>query len=194
MVTKLSVEMIWDMYHKKLKHYIAKKVSDPHEAEDILQEVSLRLVKNQRIVHELDSIEAWLFRVTQNTIIDYYRRKSKTTYVDDFESLHTIAANVSEPENYNLETASCMLKLTDFLPATYKEAVIESDYKGIKQTTLGEKWQLSHSGTKNRVQRARKKLKETLYRCCEVKSDKKGNIIELVNKNYQGSEFSCINC
>jgi len=190
----LSVEMIWDMYHKKLMHYIAKKVSDPHEAEDILQEVSLRLIKNERKMNELDSIEAWLFRVTKNTIIDYYRRKAKTIYVDDFESLRTTASNEVELENYNLETASCMLKLTDFLPATYKEAVIESDYKGIKQTTLGEKWQLSHSGTKNRVQRARKKLKETLYQCCDVQSDKKGNIIELVNKNVQGEAFSCIDC
>lgn len=190
----MSVETIWDMYHKKLMHYIARKVSDPHEVEDILQEVSLRLIKNQKIMNELDSIEAWLFRVTQNTIIDYYRRKAKTTYVDDFESLHTTASNVSESENYNLETASCILKLTEFLPATYKEAVIESDYKGIKQTILSEQWKMSHSGTKNRVQRARKKLKETLYKCCEVKSDKKGNIIELVNKNIQGSEFSCINC
>ena len=46
----MSVEMIWDMYHKKLMHYIAKKVSDPHEAEDILQEVSLKLIKTQNIL------------------------------------------------------------------------------------------------------------------------------------------------
>jgi RNA polymerase sigma-70 factor (ECF subfamily) len=190
----MSIETIWEMYHKKLKHYIMKKVSDPYEVEDILQEVSLKLIKRQNGVHELENIEAWLFRVTQNAIVDYYRRKNKISYVDDLESLSTKDTFTSEPNNYNIEAASCMLKLTDYLPESYKEAIIESDYKGIKQTTLGEKWQLSHSGTKNRVQRARKKLKETLLTCCEVKSDNKGNIIELVGKKVQGEAFSCVKC
>ena len=190
----MSIETIWEIHHKKLEHYIIKKVSDLHEAEDILQEVSLKLIKKQNSIHQLDNIEVWLFRVTQNAIIDYYRRKNKISYMDDLNSLNTNVIVTLEPENYNLEAASCILKLTDYLPETYKEAIIESDYKGIKQTTLGEKWQLSNSGTKNRVQRARKKLKETLFKCCEVTSDNKGNIIELVNKNIQGESFSCVNC
>ena len=171
-----------------------RNVSDKYEVEDILQELGFRFIKNENKILDIKSVEAWLYRVARNIIIDYYRRKDSFACIEDIDFLSMKDSHIHELDNYNTETASCLLKLTEYLPTTYKEAIIESDYNGIQQNLLREKWGLSYSGTKNRVQRARKKLKETMLKCCEVKSDNQGNIVELVNKNVLSEEFSCINC
>ncbi len=187
-------EELWDVYDTKIKRYIMRKISDKYEAEDILQEIGFRVIKSEGRNSDVKNVEVWLYCVARNTIIDYYRRKDRFTYMGDVDFLSRKDSYMPGPENYNSEVAACLLELTEYLPTTYKDAIIESDYNGVKQKLLGGKWGLSYSGAKNRVQRARKKLKETMLKCCEVKSDKQGNIIELENKHGSDEGFSCINC
>jgi len=185
-------EELWKIYGPKLKLYIKKHVSDNYEVEDILQEVGLRIQKNEKKIKDIKNIEAWLYRITKNLIMDYFRGANKYTLIEDINKM--TAPATPEHENYNKETADCLLKLVEYLPLTYKEAIIESDYNGKKQSILGQEWGLSNSGSKSRIQRARKKLKAMLFNCCEVKSDNAGNIIEFHNKDNVRSEFSCIKC
>jgi len=188
----LSPEELWAIYSSSLKTYIMKHVPDKFEAEDILQEVGIRMQKNVNRIKDITNIEAWLYRIAYNLIVDYFRRANKYTLIEDIDEISV--PDVPEHENYNKETAECLLKLLEYLPATYKEAIIESDYKGEKQSILGQKWGLSNSGSKTRVQRARKKLKAVLLSCCEVKSDNAGNIIDFCNKENAGTKFSCLEC
>ena len=191
---QLNSEELWNAYNAKLKSYIGRKVSDEYEAEDIFQEIYLCVIKNESKIENLKNVEAWLYTIARNKIFDYYRTKGRFTYMDDIDTVKNKDFYTNELDNFNSEAASCLLKMTQFLPESYKVAIIECDYNGIQQNVLGEKLGLSYSGTKNRVQRARKKLREAMLNCCEVKSDKQGNIIELVNKNVTNEELSCINC
>jgi len=185
-------EEIWANYSSKLKNYIMKHVADRYEAEDILQEVGIRIQTNADKLKNVSNIEAWLYRVAYNLIVDYFRRTSKYSLM---ENIREIPIQVTpEQENYNKETAECLLQLVGLLPESYREAIIESDYNGKKQKVLGQKWGISYSGSKTRIQRARKKLKDTLLNCCQVESDNSGNIIEFRNKDNNGTEFSCIEC
>ncbi len=190
----MKLEELWDTYNTKIKNYVRRKVSDEYEAEDIFQEVGFRIIKSESKATVVDNVDAWLFSIARNVIIDYYRSKDRITYFDDMDALDIGEFSSLELGNYNSETASCLLEMAELLPKIYKEAIIESDYNGIQQNLLGEKLGLSYSGAKNRVQRARKKLKENMLDCCEVKADKRGNIVELVNKNNSNSKFSCIKC
>jgi RNA polymerase sigma-70 factor, ECF subfamily len=193
-VKSLIPEELWDIYNTRIKKYIMGKVSDKFEAEDLFQEVGIRVLNSEKNILEVDNVEAWLYRIASNVIIDYYRHKDRLNYVEDVDAVLFKDSSVSESDNYNHETVSCLLKMTEILPETYKEAILQSDFKGIPQNSLSEAWGLSHSGAKNRVQRARKKLKETMLDCCEVRSDHQGNILELVNKNGDQEKFSCIKC
>ncbi|KUO50851.1 MAG: RNA polymerase subunit sigma [Desulfitibacter sp. BRH_c19] len=185
-------EELWNTYSSKLKAYIMRHISDNYEAEDILQEVGIRVQKNASKIKNITNIEAWLYRITKNLIIDHFRGANKYSLIENVDEVFIPVA--LEHENYNKETADCLLKLVEYLPAIYKEAIIECDYKGKKQSILGQKWGLSNSGSKARVQRARKNLKAVLLSCCEVKSDNAGNIIEFHNKDNVKTEFSCIKC
>ena len=188
----MSPEELWIMYGPRLKHYIMSHVSDKYEVEDILQEVGIRLQTNERLIKDITNIEAWLYRITKNLIIDYFRRANKVTLIENINEVSL--PTTTDDENYNKEMADCLLQLVEYLPPTYKEAIIEGDYKGIKQGVLGQKWGLSHSGSKSRIQRARKRLKSDLLSCCEVQSDHAGNIIEFHNIEDARSKFSCLKC
>lgn len=78
-----------------LRNFIRKRVADPGEAEDILQEVFYELVEAYRMMKPVEQVTAWLFRVARNRIIDLFRRKKRehtriepsASISDDRESL-----------------------------------------------------------------------------------------------------------
>jgi len=58
----------------RLANFIRRRVADPRDAEDILQEVFYELVEANRLLMPIDHVTAWLFRVARNRIIDLFRR------------------------------------------------------------------------------------------------------------------------
>ncbi len=59
----------------RLRNFIRKRVPDPRDAEDILQEVFYELVEMYRLAEPVEKITAWLFRVARNRIIDLFRKR-----------------------------------------------------------------------------------------------------------------------
>src|SRR5262249_11924122 len=66
----------------RLRHFIRKRVSDPRDVEDILQDVFYKLVEANRLLMPIDHVTGWLFRVARNRIIDLFR-KTKTESIGD---------------------------------------------------------------------------------------------------------------
>src|SRR4029453_11954052 len=66
------------------------------------------------------------------------------------------------------DLAPCLTPLMDRLPAHYREAVRLVELEGLPQRELSERFAVSLSGAKSRVQRGRDKLKDLLLRCCQV--------------------------
>jgi RNA polymerase sigma factor (sigma-70 family) len=61
---------------KRLGSFIRRRVPDPGDAEDILQEVFSELVESVRMVRPIEQVGAWLFQVARNRIIDRFRRRA----------------------------------------------------------------------------------------------------------------------
>jgi RNA polymerase sigma factor (sigma-70 family) len=59
----------------RLRHFIRRRVPDPWDAEDILQDVFYKLVEANRLLMPIDHVTGWLFRVARNRITDLFRRK-----------------------------------------------------------------------------------------------------------------------
>lgn len=66
----------------RLRNFIRKRVPDPSEAEDILQDVFFELVAAYRLPEPLEQVGAWLFRVARNRIIDRFRRRKTRPAAD----------------------------------------------------------------------------------------------------------------
>jgi len=59
----------------RLRRFINRRVSDPRDAEDILQDVFSELVEANRLLMPIDHVTGWMFRVARNRITDLFRKK-----------------------------------------------------------------------------------------------------------------------
>src|SRR5713226_8284972 len=66
----------------RLRNFIRRRVPDPADVEDILQEVFYELVEANRLLMPIDHVTGWLFRVARNRIIDLFRKKRPTSFSD----------------------------------------------------------------------------------------------------------------
>jgi RNA polymerase sigma factor (sigma-70 family) len=66
----------------RLRNFIRRRVPDPSDAEDIVQEVFYELVEANRLLIPIEHVTGWLFRVARNRIIDLFRKKKPETFSD----------------------------------------------------------------------------------------------------------------
>jgi RNA polymerase sigma factor (sigma-70 family) len=64
----------------RLSSFIRRRVPDPRDAEDILQDVFYELVEANRLLMPIDHITGWLFRVARNRITDFFRKKRPESF------------------------------------------------------------------------------------------------------------------
>ena len=89
--------------HSRLRNFIRRRVPDPRDAEDILQDVFYELVEANRLLMPIEHVTGWLFRVARNRIIDLFRKKRPENFSD--------VAVAHEDEEGEL------LRLEDLLPS-----------------------------------------------------------------------------
>jgi RNA polymerase sigma factor (sigma-70 family) len=66
----------------RLRSFIRRRVADPRDAEDILQDVFYALVEANRLLMPIDHLTGWLFRVARNRITDLFRKKKPESFSD----------------------------------------------------------------------------------------------------------------
>ena len=71
----------------------------------------------------------------------------------------------------------CMNSMISLLPEEYRDIIIDSEIKGIKQKDLADKYEMAYPSMRSRVQRGRERLKQLFYNCCHIETDKHGNIL-----------------
>jgi RNA polymerase sigma-70 factor (ECF subfamily) len=162
---------IWEEYKSALLGYIKKRVADEDDAKDILQEVLLKSYqfcsKGKNVLH----LKSWLYKITQNAIIDYYKKNNKTiTHIPEIVQENDEKSLIGEASDY----IKTLLKL---LPNEYATPLYLSDIDGIDQKVIAENLGLTLPNTKSRIQRGRIKLKEKFLECCVVSFGDNGEMI-----------------
>ena len=71
-----------DREQARLRNFIRRRVPDPRDAEDILQDVFYELVEANRLLMPIEHVTGWLFRVARNRIIDLFRKKKPESFSD----------------------------------------------------------------------------------------------------------------
>src|ERR1700688_3704533 len=66
----------------RLRNFIRRRVPDPRDAEDILQDVFYELVEANHLLMPIEHMTGWLFRVARNRITDLWRKKKPETFSD----------------------------------------------------------------------------------------------------------------
>lgn len=181
----MTTEELYRKFSKKLKLFIGKRVNNPADIDDILHEVFIKIHNNIGTLKNSEKLESWVYQITRNTIIDYYRSKKSETEGISFEEENNAVNKDKEEavlkfieENTHKRIANGLKEFIDQLPRIYKEAITLTEYKGLTQKQMAERLGISLSNAKSRVQRGRKILKELLMQCCHFDFDKYGTILD----------------
>jgi len=183
----ICLNHVWEEFSLPLKSFIRKRIPIEADADDILQEVFMKINNNIEDLLDDDKIHAWVYKITHNAIVDYYRKNNKI--IDFSELSEDIAMGPDEDISSNIEIAACLKSMIEALPEKYKQALLLTEFENLTQKELSEKMGLSLSGAKSRVQRGREKLKEMLLGCCHLEFDRLGNVID-----YQHKSSDCKYC
>jgi RNA polymerase sigma-70 factor, ECF subfamily len=184
----MEVASIYKQFHSELLGYIKSKVRSREDAEDILQNVFIKISANLDKLEDDIKLKNWIFTITRNAIIDYYRTnasKKKTASHED------ISEGISEREEDSDPTKGleqCMNSMIGLLPDEYRSIIIESEIEGVKQKDLADKYGMAYPSMRSKVQRGRERLKQLFYNCCHIETNKLGNVIEAQGKTDCGDQ------
>lgn len=168
-----TTEKVWEEFNTGLKHFILKRVPDEPSAEDILQDVFLKIHTHIDSLRQEEKLQSWIYQIARNAVTDFYRTHKRTPDLPEMPYV---------PEDPFDDVVRDLLpyvkELVDSLPPDYREALILTEYEGLTQRELAERLGISVSGAKSRVQRAREKVKIMLLSCCHFQFDRLGRIID----------------
>jgi RNA polymerase sigma-70 factor (ECF subfamily) len=173
-----DITHIWTDFSRELKGYITKIVKNQADADDILQEVFIKIIRNSDKVKLARNLRQYIYGIVRNAIGDYFRIKPNS-------AIEVPPVMIEPDEQFlNATIAECCIKpFINQLPEKYKVALLLTEFQDFSQKELAEKLNISYSGAKSRVQRGKEKLKEMILDCCAYQSDVYGNILEGERKN-----------
>ncbi len=172
-----DVPNLWLEHQKELNNFIYKRVKDREVANDISQEVLLKVYNFCQTRSGVRNVRSWLFQIAQNTITDHFRKQAKFS---DKE----IPEKQVEDENMAFSDAvKYILPMIEFLPEAYSIPLKLSDLEGMKQADIAKKLGLGLPATKSRIQRARQLLMEEFITCCHFEKDPTGNLLSFEIKD-----------
>lgn len=186
----MEIKEIWDSFHVELQNYVRRKVADEQTADDIVQDIFEKVIKNIDRLNSVENLQEYLYKIARNAIVDSYRsRKLMLDEPDQIKAdketeLAKVLLDESNSESLNtIISKSCVKPFIEKLPTKYKDALIASEIDNLSQKELAEQLNISYSGAKSRVQRGRKKLKNLLQECCDFDHDSYGNLTKKKSKN-----------
>lgn len=165
-----AVAPVFLAYEAQLKGFVQKRILDKDEANDILQQLYLKVYKHCEQLPEVKNMKAWLYQITRNAVYDFFREHSRYQSITELE-----VEDLPEDTRHNVE--ALVEPLISLLPQEYAEALRLSELEGVSQKEIAERLGISYSGAKSRVQRGREKLKALFIECCHLEFSHDGSIV-----------------
>lgn len=168
------VEYIWSDLHQELKKFILVKVKDPAMAEDLLQEVFIKVHLHLHQLKDPARLTSWVYQISRNVMADHFKQSKNIPVA----GLPLWAESETEDHIYS-SLSNCINGKIAKLPTKDREAVLLTYFQHYSQKELADFLGISYSGAKNRIQRARQKLRQEILDCENVSSDTSGKITGL---------------
>lgn len=170
---KNALEKLIIKYEKKVYNIAYQIFGNEHDANDMAQEVFIKVYKSLHKFNFKSTFSTWIYRITVNTCIDEYRKKSKNSKVEYMDE--TIKQQDSiiqkqfidkgltpEEEIIKNENIKFVRESIDELKEDYRIIIILRDIKGYSYENIADILDISIGTVKSRISRARSKLKKII--------------------------------
>ncbi|MDP2028721.1 MAG: sigma-70 family RNA polymerase sigma factor [Thiobacillus sp.] len=167
----------WDKHEAELRAWLRGRLGNAHDAQDMLQDLFLKAMRQDKQFCEVTNARAWLFEVARNALADRLRLKKEQVELPD-------DLTVDHEETPVVESlAACLPRALSELSEEDRDAITRCDLDGMSQEDYSHLKGITLPGAKSRVQRARKRLREHLTGTCQVKFDAAGKVCCFVPRN-----------
>jgi len=161
-------EEIVARYRRKVFHIAYKFTGKHDEAEDLSQEIFLKVFKSLDKFNRDADFSTWLSSVARNYCIDHYRamRREKEVVVEDLVAMDLAPAASGNPHRAleDRDRRSFLRRGLELLPDKLKEAVILRDLQGLSYQEMADRLHLPEGTVKSRINRGREELARLLVR------------------------------
>jgi RNA polymerase sigma-70 factor (ECF subfamily) len=195
---ELSTDTAWAELHTNIRGFVARRVRQPADVDDIVQQVFLRVHQALPTLRDADKLPAWIYQTTRRTIVDYYRAPAQRrevpagTAIDVVPEEQSVDVTVDEHEESALqELARCLDPLMKKLGVADQEALRLVEFEGLTQVEAAGRLGLSVSGMKSRVQRARLHMRSAFDDCCRIALDRRGGVLGYEERRDQSGSCGC---
>lgn len=179
--------------HRRLQAFVRRRVSDPNVAEDLAQEIMLRLHAAGDRLRDEGRVEAYAYRIARNVIIDHWRAADDHLSLDgsgagrDSSTSTSPGDATATDDELRAVLGQWLGSRIDQLPPRDRELVRRVELDGESQREVAEALGLPYSTMKSRVQRARTRLHADLIACCRVELDARGRVTDFEPRQGQGA-------
>lgn len=161
----------WRQHRDELKRFLAHRSGNAAEADDLLQEVFLRVVAQEGAFCRVEHPRAWLFHVARNLLLDRLRMtKAHVPLPDDL-----VAEPSSEVDPVE-RLSQCLPRVLAELAVEDRTAIVTCDLEGASQKDYAARSGLTLAAAKSRLLRARQRLRARLAEACQLKYGEDGKI------------------
>ncbi len=164
----------WTNYAPEIRHWLRHRTHDTALADDLLQDLFLRALRQEQRFCDLRNARAWLFEVARNLLADHFRVGHESVPLpDDLQAQSEDLATVDE-------LTGCLPRVLSELGVEDRDAITLCDLQGMPQAEYAQLRGLSLSAAKSRVQRARVRLRQHMSQACQVQLDTTGHVTDFV--------------
>jgi len=183
-------QTVYDAFYGKIRYYVGRLVGET-DAEDVTQEVFVKVDKHIAGFEGTCSLSAWLYRVATNTALDKLRSKAhrqdqqtSSLSVTENGSGKDVPGDVAEDkkalsadrEAVRAEMTECIREFVGRLPPDYQTVMVLSELKELKNQEIADILDVSLHAVKIRLHRARARLKQEFDSGCEFYKDENNTL------------------
>jgi RNA polymerase sigma-70 factor (ECF subfamily) len=157
----IEFTILFNKYKKRIYNYALKMLNDKMRADDIVQDVFIKLFENLNNIHNKQSIQFWLFKTARNEMMSFFRSTktkkliSEAADIDEVE----IGSEVSlADEVESTELKKLILNELEIMNEDFREVFVLKEYSGLSYKEIASLLEIDEDLVKSRLYKARQKL------------------------------------
>ncbi|HCY76580.1 MAG TPA: hypothetical protein DHV28_11730 [Ignavibacteriales bacterium] len=157
----IEFTILFNKYKKRIYNYALKMLNDKMRADDIVQDVFIKLFENLNNIHNKQSIQFWLFKTARNEMMAFLRNTKNKKFITeavDIENFEIENKTSLADEIENAELKKLILKELEMMNEDFSEVFILKEYSGLSYKEIASLLEIDEDLVKSRLYKARQKL------------------------------------
>lgn len=156
-----ALTQLYNTYFERIYRFIFYRVSHKETAEDLTEDVFVKLFKKLKNLEQPAAFEGWLFQIARNQVIDYYRSKKQLVPLEEVENTLEYETNIVDIVNLKTEQVVFIKLLKELTPE--QQQVIKLKFlEDINNSVIAQMLQKTEGAIRVIQHRAIAKLKELI--------------------------------